>query len=216
MALILHAHPLSSFCHKALVALYELGLPFEQRLVNFGDPDSVAAFRALWPVAKMPVLEDTDRGQVVPESSILIEYLQIHHPGAPRLIPDDPAAALEVRARDRFFDLHVQVPMQKIVNDRIRPADAKDPHGLAEARTALSTALDVVEHDMESRPWAAGETFSMADCAAAPALFYADKIAPLAPDRPNAAAYLRRLKARPSYARALAEAAPFFAMFPTA
>ncbi|MBI1685781.1 glutathione S-transferase family protein [Caulobacter hibisci] len=214
MALILHAHPLSSFCHKALVALYELDLPFEQRMVNFGDPDSAAAFRALWPVAKMPVLEDTARGQVVPESSILIEYLQLHHPAAVRLIPEDPAAALEVRARDRFFDLHVQVPMQKIVNDRIRPGDAKDPHGLAEAKAALSTALDLVERDMATRTWAAGEAFSLADCAAAPALFYTDKVMPFLPDRPNAAAYLERLKARPSYARALEEAAPYFAMFP--
>jgi glutathione S-transferase len=216
MALILHAHPLSSFCHKALTALYELDLSFEQRMVDFGDPASAEAFRALWPMARMPVLEDTGRNAVVPESSILIEYLQIYHPGAVRLIPQDPDAALEVRARDRFFDLSVQVPMQKIVNDRIRPADAKDPHGLAEARAHLATALDIVERDLEGRTWAAGETFSMADCAAAPALFYADKVMPLAPDRPNAAAYLKRLKARPSYARTLKEAEPYLHMFPEA
>lgn len=216
MALILHAHPLSSFCHKALTALYELDLSFEQRMVDFGDPASAEAFRALWPMARMPVLEDTGRNAVVPESSILIEYLQIHHPGAVRLIPHDPDAALEVRARDRFFDLSVQVPMQKIVNDRIRPADAKDPHGLAEARAHLATALDIVERDLEGLTWAAGDTFSMADCAAAPALFYADKVMPLAPDRPNAAAYLKRLKARPSYARTLKEAEPYLHMFPEA
>jgi glutathione S-transferase len=216
MALILHAHPLSSFCHKALMALYEYGLPFEQRMVDFGDPASAEAFRALWPMARMPVLEDTSRGAVVPESSILIEYLQIHHTGAVPLIPQDPHLALEVRARDRFFDLSVQVPMQKIVNDRIRPTDAKDPHGLAAARADLARGLDIVERVMESRTWAAGEAFSMADCAAAPAMFYADKVMPLAPERPNAAAYLQRLKARPSYARTLQEAEPYLHMFPTA
>jgi len=216
MALILHAHPLSSFCHKALMALYEYGLPFEQRMVDFGDPASAEAFRALWPMARMPVLEDTSRGAVVPESSILIEYLQIHHTGAVPLIPQDTHLALEVRARDRFFDLSVQVPMQKIVNDRIRPTDAKDPHGLAAARAYLARGLDIVERVMESRTWAAGEAFSMADCAAAPAMFYADKVMPLAPERPNAAAYLQRLKARPSYARTLQEAEPYLHMFPTA
>ena len=216
MALILHAHPLSSFCHKALTALYELDLPFEQRMVDFGDPASAQAFRALWPMARMPVLEDTGRSAIVPESSILIEYLQIHHPGAVSLIPQDRDLALEVRAKDRFFDLSVQVPMQKIVNDRIRPANAKDPHGLAEARAHLATALDIVERDMDGRTWAAGETFSMADCAAAPAMFYADKVMPLAPQRPNAAAYLERLKARPSYARTLKEAEPYMRFFPTA
>ncbi|PVM87475.1 glutathione S-transferase family protein [Caulobacter endophyticus] len=216
MALILHAHPLSSFCHKALTALYEYGLPFEQRMVDFGDPASAEAFRALWPMARMPVLEDTSRGAVVPESSIMIEYLQIHHSGTVRLIPEDPDAALEVRARDRFFDLSVQVPMQKIVNDRIRPANAKDPHGLAEAKAHLAAALDIVERDMEGRTWAAGEAFSMADCAAAPAMFYADKVMPLAPERPNAAAYLGRLKARPSYARTLKEAEPYMRFFPVA
>ncbi len=216
MALILHAHPLSSFCHKALIALYEFGLPFEQRMIDFGDPTSAAAFRALWPMARMPVLEDAGRGQVVPESSILIEYLQIHHPIAVRLIPEDPDAALEVRAKDRFFDLSVHVPMQKVVADRIRPADAKDPHGLAAARADLARGLDIVEHEMAGRTWAAGEAFSLADCAAAPALFYADKIMPLAADRPNAAAYLARLKARPSYARTLEEAGPYLHMFPEA
>lgn len=214
MALILHAHPLSSFCHKALIALYEFGLPFEQRMVNFGDPTSAAAFRALWPMARMPVLEDTERGRVAPESSILIEYLQIHHPVATRLIPEDPDAALEVRAKDRFFDLSVHVPMQKIINDRIRPEGAKDPHGLAAAYADLARGLDIVEREMAGRAWAAGEAFSLADCAAAPALFYADKVAPLAPERPNAAAYLARLTARPSYARALEEAKPYMHMFP--
>ncbi|MBO9708385.1 MAG: glutathione S-transferase family protein [Caulobacter sp.] len=213
MSLIVHLHPLSSYCWKALIALYENGTPFEPRIIDFYDPDSAAAFRGLWPIAKMPVLEDTARGRVVPEGSIVIEYLQAFYPGPVEFVPADPEAALEVRLADRLFDLHVQDFLQRIVGDRIRPADAKDPFGLADAHARLKTSYGVIEDRMRTRTWAAGDTFSMADCAAAPALYYADKVSPI--EGPATRAYLERLKDRPSFARVLKEAEPYFAMFPS-
>ena len=212
--LTLYFHPLSSFCHKALIALYENGTPFAPKLVNLQDEGERAAFRALWPVGKFPVLQDASRDRIVPESSIIIEYLDQHYPGATKFIPADPEQARAVRFGDRFFDLHVHLHVQKIVGDRLRPANAKDPHGVEDARTRMAAALDIVEKEMAGRAWAAGDTFSMADCAAAPALFYADKVAPLAVKNPNLVAYLERLKQRPSYARTLAEAEPYFKYFP--
>lgn len=213
MSLTLHMHPLASFCWKVLIALYENDTPFEARLVDLGDPVEAAAFKALWPTGKMPLLRDETRNRTVPETSIIIEYLQAAYPGPVRFMPDAPDAALGVRLLDRLFDLYVQEPMQKIVGDRIRPAGAQDPHGVAYARGQLAMAYDLLEAELAGRTWAAGETFSLADCAAAPALFYADKVAPLS-DHPIVSAYLERLKARPSFARVLREAEPYFAMFP--
>jgi glutathione S-transferase len=207
MTLRLHFHPLSSFCWKVLIALYENGTPFEPVLIDFGDPDSRTAFAALWPPAKMPVLEDQARGAVVPETTIIIDYLDLHHPGEVRFVPADPDAARETRLWDRIFDLHVQAPMQRIVGDRLRPKDRRDPFGVEEARRSLATALGIVER-------AAGEDFGLADCAAMPALFYADKVMPFGNDHPHSAALLERLKGRPSVARVLAEAEPWFQYFP--
>ena len=212
MALVLHSHPLSSFCWKVLIALYEKDLPFEAKLVDFGDADAVARLTALWPVAKMPVLEDG--GEIVPETSIIVEYLDLSRPGTPRMIPADPAEALKVRAADRFYDLYVQVPMQRIVGDRLRPEGQRDPFGVAEARRLLATGCGVADGELAERQWAGGSDFSLADCAAAPALFYADKVMPLGGRFPNAAAYLERVKARPSFARVLAEAEPWLHLFP--
>lgn len=214
MSLTLHMHPLASYCWKVLIALYENDTPFEARLVDLGDPEDAAAFRALWPTGKMPVLRDAARDRTVPETSIIIEYLQTWYPGPVRFIPEDPEAALRVRLADRLFDLYVQEPMQKIVGDRIRPAGAKDPHGVAHARAQLAMAYGLLETELADRTWAAGEAFSLADCAAAPALFYADKVAPLGEAHPNTSAYLDRLLARPSFSRVLEEAQPYFAMFP--
>jgi glutathione S-transferase len=214
MSLVLHYHPLSSFCHKALIALYENEVMFTPRLVDLGDPAQRAEFLALWPIGKFPVLQDVVQGRTIPESSIIIEYLEQHHPGKEKLIPDDAQQAREVRLRDRFLDLYVHEPMQKIVGDRLRPAGSKDPHGVDHARKTMRTALSMLEQDMASRTWAAGEAFGLADCAAAPALFYADKVMPIAGDYPNVAGYLDRLKQRPSYARVLREAEPYFSMFP--
>jgi glutathione S-transferase len=215
MSLTLHMHPLSSYCWKALIALYENDTPFEAHLVDFSDPEAAAAFKALWPTAKMPLLCDATRGRTIPETSIIIEYLQAAYPGPVRFIPDDPEAALRVRLMDRLFDLYVMTPMQAIVADRIRPADvAKDPYGVAQARAQLAMAYSLLEIELVGRTWAAGEDFSLADCAAAPALFYADKVEPLGEAHPNVSTYLDRLLARPSFTRVLQEAEPYFAMFP--
>ncbi|KQY27410.1 glutathione S-transferase [Caulobacter sp. Root1455] len=215
MSLTLHMHPLSSYCWKVLIPLYENDTPFEAQMVDFGDPEAVAAFKALWPTAKMPLLRDAARDRTVPESSTIIEYLQATYPGPVRFIPDEPDAALRTRLMDRLFDLYVMTPMQAIVGDRIRPADAKDPYGVANARAQLAMAYDLLEAELAGRTWAAGEAFGLADCAAAPALFYANKVAPLGEAHPNVSAYLDRLLARPSVARVLQEAEPYFAMFPT-
>jgi len=212
MSLTLHFHPLSSFCQKVLVALYEAGLPFAPHLVDLGDPAARAAFLKLWPIGRFPVLHDAAAGRTVPESSLIIEYLGGLAPAAAALIP--PEAAREVRHWDRIFDLYVNVPMQKIVTDRLRPEGRGDPQGVEEARALLATALDLVDAHMADRRWAAGDAFSMADCAAAPALFYADKVAPLAAGHPPAADYLARLRQRPSFARVLREAEPYLRMFP--
>jgi glutathione S-transferase len=213
MALTLYLHPLSSYCHKALTALYENGTPFTPHSVNLMDQGEAAAFKAIWPIGKFPVLRDGDR--VIPESTAIIEYLAIHYPGATALVPKDAEAAFEARAQDRFYDLHVHTPMQKIIGDRIRPDGKKDETGAAQARDALHVALGIAEKTMTGRTWAAGDAFSMADCAAAPPLFYCDMVVdPFAGRYPNLLAYLARLKQRPSYARALKEAEPFLHMVP--
>lgn len=214
MTLVFHGHPLSSFCWKVLIALYENGTPFEQELVNLGDAESRAAFAALWPVAKMPVLEDRDRGEAIPETTIIIDYLDAHYPGPIRFVPEDEDRAREVRLWDRIYDLYVQGPMQRIVGDRLRPEGAKDAFGVGEARALLATGLGMVERQSAGKSWATGDDFTLADCAAAPALFYADKVMPLEGRYPSALALLERLKARPSFARVLVEAEPYFQYFP--
>jgi glutathione S-transferase len=215
MALTLYYHPLSSFCMKVLIALYENGTPFTPHLVDLMDESAAADFRKIWPIGKFPVLRDDARKETIPESSIIIEYLDRHYPGKTRLIPADAGRALHVRLQDRFYDLYVMEPMQKIVGDRLRPADRRDPLGVARAMERLAGVYDMIEQDMASGAWAAGKDFSMADCAAAPALFYADKVQPLA-RHAHTAAYLDRLMRRPSYARVLKEAEPYFKLFPQA
>jgi glutathione S-transferase len=212
MTLILHAHPLSSYCWKALIALYENDTPFTFRQVDFGDEASAAAFIALWPLGKMPVLVDGDR--TIVESSIVIEYLDRRHPGPAPLIPADPDQAIEVRTLDRIFDNYVMTPMTQIVFNRLRPADARDPYGVGRDREQLEKTYAWLETRLRGRDWAAGDDFSMADCAAAPSLHYADKVQPLAGRFPAIAAYLARLEARPSVARVLEEAAPYSHFFP--
>ena len=211
MSLVLHYHPLSSYCWKVQIGLYELGAPFEARVVNLGDPQLRAAFEALWPTAKIPLLEDG--GRVVPETSVQLEYLDQRFGGG--LLPADPDARLEARVWDRVFDNYVMTPMQKIVADRLRADEAKDPQGVAEARALLQMAYGMIEARFAGggRTWAASEDFGLADCAAAPALFYAHLLEPLG-ERPALAAYLERLLARPSVARVLDEARPVFQYFP--
>jgi glutathione S-transferase len=214
MSLTLYFHPLSSFCQKVLIALYENGTPFEPRIVDLADETSRAAFLKVWPIGKFPVLRDEAKDRTIPESSIIIEYLAQHYPGRTDLVPADAELAREGRMRDRFYDLYVNVPMQKIVTDRLRPAGRNDPHGVENAKRLLSTALGMVDQEMAKKTWAMGDAFSMADCAAAPALFYANKVTPFGETHRNAAAYLDRLKKRPSFARALAEAQPYLKLFP--
>ncbi|HTC96776.1 MAG TPA: glutathione S-transferase family protein [Bradyrhizobium sp.] len=214
MSLILHFHPLSSFCWKALTALYENDTPFTPNLVNLGDPDERAALAKLWPICKFPVLEDKARGEVVPESSIIIEYLDRHYAGQTRFIPEQADRALQTRLRDRFYDLYLHLPMQKAIGDRLRPAGKKDPQGVGEARAQLRRSYAIVEQQMANGPWAMGGDFSLADCAAVPSLYYGNRVEPTGEFR-NVSAYLERLQARPSFARVLKEAEPYFDLFPT-
>lgn len=212
MALQLYAHPFSSYCQKVLVALYENATPFELRLLEHDDAPVMAELEALWPFKKFPVL--TDEGRVLREASIIIEHLALHHPGPVRLIPADPGAALAVRFMDRFFDNYVSTPQQKIVFDAIRPPAERDPAGVADARAMLETAYRWLEGELAGREWAVGETFSLADCAAAPFLFYADWSHPIDAAFSRVHAYRQRLLARPSFARAVDEARPYRAFFP--
>ena len=214
MSLKLHYHPLASFCHKPLSVLYENGTPFEPVFIDLSDEESSARFRALWPMAKMPVLQDTARGRVVPESTIVVEYLDRFYPGPVRLVPEEPDLAWQTRLWDRFYDCYVQEPMQKIVLDRLRPEGNRDQHGVEQAKKQVRSAYDMLEGEMRSKTWAMGEIFTMADCAAAPALFYANAVVPFGEQHGNAAAYLDRLMARPSFARVLEEAEPYFKNFP--
>jgi glutathione S-transferase len=213
MSLTLHFHPLSSFSWKALIGLYENGAPFVPNQLNPGDPTERAAFLELWPIGKFPVLVDAVRGETVPESSVVIEYIDRHYPGRTRLVPDDAEAALQTRLRDRLYDLYVHLPMQDIVGDRLRPADNKDPFGVAAARARIRTTYAMLEQTAQD-PYAMGEAFTLADCSAFPALFYANRVEPIGADHPRLAAYLERLTARPSVARVLKEAEPYFHLFP--
>jgi glutathione S-transferase len=214
MSLKLYFHPLASFCHKALIALYENGVPFEPVIVDLADDRSSAAFRAVWPMAKMPVLRDEARERTVAESTIVIEYLDAYYPGLTRFLPADPDRAWQTRMWDRFFDHYVQEPMQKIVTDRLRPAGKDDAYGAEQAEAQLQQAYAVIEREMAARTWTIGDGFTLADCAAAPALFYADTVVPFGAAHRELTAYLGRLMARPSFARVLKEAEPYFRLFP--
>jgi glutathione S-transferase len=214
MSLELYYHPLASYCWKPLIALYENTTPFEKRLVDLSDPGQAAALTKISPFTKFPALQDHGNGRVITESTTIIEYLAQHYPGKQPLVPAQPDAAFAVRQRDRFFDLYVHEHMQKIVGDIIRPAGQKDPYGVQNARATLATAYEVLERELGAQPWAAGDSFSMADCAAAPALYYANRVAPFGDKHPRVTAYLKRLHDRPSFARVFEEAQPFMAMFP--
>lgn len=214
MSLTLHFHPLSSFCQKALIGLYELDVPFERRVVDLSNDAQRTAFYELWPIGKFPVVRDEARGVTVPETSILLEYVVQHYAPQAGLIPADPERARECRLRDRFYDLYVNTPMGKIVTDKLRPKGQRDPYGVDQARAQLATAYDIADEWMRGARWAAGDTFTLADCAAAPALYYANRVLPFEGRHRQLAAYFDRLTQRPSYARVRAEAEPYLAMFP--
>ena len=210
MPLILYAHPFSSYCQKVLIALYENATGFSVRLLN--DEQGFAELAALWPHKKFPVLTDGDATLI--EASIIIEYLELRYPGPVRLIADNRQIALHTRFMDRFFDNYVMTPIQKVVGDSLRAAPERDPAGVAHARAELEISYRWLDALMESRPWAAGADFSLADCAAAPALFYADWVHPIDPSFVHLRAYRGRLLARPSIARVVDEARPYRNLFP--
>ncbi|CAN5147507.1 glutathione S-transferase family protein [soil metagenome] len=209
----LYYHPLASFCWKALIALYENGTPFEPLLVDLGDAQSRAALAAVWPLAKFPVLRDEARGDTIAEATVVIEYLDAFYPGRTRFVPSDAGAAWRVRMWDRFYDEYIHQPMQKVVADRLRPEGGRDAIGVEQARAQIRQAYAMADRELGARQWAMGDAFSLVDCAAAPALFYANTILPFE-DTANLPAYLARLAQRPSFARVLREAEPYFPMFP--
>ena len=210
MTVELFAHPFSSYCQKALIAFYENDIPFTYRMME--DPGVGEAFASLWPLKRFPILRDN--GRVVLEATIVIEYLQLHHPGPVKLIPEDPDLALEARMLDRFFDNYVMTPQGKFVLDALRPAERRDPYGVEEARKMLDTSYAWLDQRMQGRTWAVGETFTLADCAAAPSLFYADWTHRIPEQYENLLAYRARLLQRPSFARAVEEARRFRHYFP--
>jgi glutathione S-transferase len=214
MSLKLYFHPLSSFCQKVLIAFYENDTPFEPHIVDLANEASRSDFKRIWPIGKFPVLRDDAKDRTVPESSIIIEYLAQHYPGRTQLVPTDADLARQTRMRDRFFDLYVNVPMQKIVTDKLRPAGKTDSFGVEQARLLLQTACGMIDKDMATKTWALGEAFSMADCAAAPALYYANLVAPFGDSHKNVARYFERLMERPSFTRAVKEAEPYRRLFP--
>jgi glutathione S-transferase len=214
MTLTLYYHPFSSFCQKVLVALYEREIAFEGVVVDFSDAEQKAAFERLWPMGKFPLLRDEARGVTLPESSLIVEYLDRACPGPPPLVPADPDSALKARLWDRFFDHYVEVPLQKAVGDAFRPEGAHDPHGVQDAKAVLTRAYDLLEDSLPSDDgWIAGEAFTLADCGAAPALFYAGMVQTFA-GRPRLQAYYARLRQRPSFARAVDKARKFRPFFP--
>jgi glutathione S-transferase len=217
MSLTLHAHPLSSFCWKVLIGLYENDIAFENQMVDLGDPAGREAFLKLSPMGKMPALRDDARDETVIETSVILDYLDVHYPGPIRFVPKNPDFAWRMRFWDRFFDHYVHHPMQRVVADRIRPEGAnKDPFGVKEALGQLATACDHLERELaDGRTWMLGD-FGLADCAAMPALYYADKVQAFEGRWPVCLDYLGRLKARPSVQRVLTEAEPFFKYFPEA
>jgi glutathione S-transferase len=214
MSLKLYYHPLSSFCHKALIALYENNIAFEPVLVDLGDERSSAELRSLWPIAKFPVLRDDARQCTVAEATVIIEYLDAFYPGPMKFLPADPERAWQARMWDRFYDLYVHIQMQKITGDGLRPAGARDPFGVEQAKAMIRKSYAMIDAAMQRQIWAMGDNYTLVDCAASPSLFYASIAVPFDDAHRHLAAYYQRLLARPSYARVLKEAQPYFHLFP--
>jgi glutathione S-transferase len=212
MALTLYYHPFSSYSWKVLIPLYEAGTPFRARTLE--DPQAAAEWKSRWPIGRFPVLVEEESGLTLPEASVIIEYLDGRHPGPQPLLPADAEARLEVRLLDRFFDNYVHGSLQKIVGDRLRAAERHDAQGVEEAHAMLDTCYRWLDQRLAGRAWAAGEGFTLADCAAAPALFYVDWVHPIGGAFPNLRAYRARLLARPSVRRVVDEARPFRRLFP--
>lgn len=206
----LYVHPFSLYSQKALIALYENAIPFDY--CSLEDAAHQQRLAELWPINRFPLL--VDEGRSVPEATTIIEYLDRRYRGPVRLIPDDAQQALEARVMDRFFDNYVATPIQTIVFDRRRDEAQRDPYGVEQARKLLETAYAWLDRTMAAREWAAGDAFGLADCAAAPALFYADWTHRIDAGFAHVIAYRKRLLARPSFARAVDEARPYRSYFP--
>lgn len=213
MTLTLYHHPFSSFCQKALIALYENGTAFTSKVIDLSDANSRAELQRLWPFAKFPVLRDDSRGVTVPESSLIVDYLDQHYPGPTTFVPADADAALRVHMLDRIIDSHLLLTVGKIVTDHFRSENRHDPDGVEQAKSAILTAYAFLETELPKSGWAVGEGFTLADCAAAPALFYSNIVVPFGAHR-NLAAYYQRLLTRPSFQRAIEGARPYRALFP--
>jgi glutathione S-transferase len=206
--LTLHEHPFAAYCWKPLIALYELGLDFDRQIAT--DEASRAELAQIWPLAKIPVLVDATAGVMIPESTTIVEYVDELASGT--LVP-----TLQARLWDRFHDNYVANPMQKIVGDNLRPDDRRDPHGVTEARATIDTAYEVLDTQLAENEWTAGEQFTIADCAAAPALFYTHAIHRWHPtNHPNITRYYHTLVHRPSITRVIDEARPYRNLFPMA
>jgi len=211
MSLQLFAHPFSSYCQKVLIALWADDTEFEYRMLDQEHPENFAELNRRWPFGKFPLL--VDDGVTVVETTPIVDYLQAHHPGPNTWVPDGDLG-LRVRFLDRFFDNYVMNNMQAAGNDILRPEGSRDPYGAQQGRDNLHVAYDWLEANLGEGPWAAGDTFTLADCAAAPSLFYADWIEEIGPERPRLAAYRTRLLAHPIVARAVDEGRPYRAYFP--
>ena len=211
MNLTLFAHPFSSYCMKVLIPLWADGTPFAYRLLDDAHPEHMTELKRHWPFGRFPLL--LDDGRPVVESTVIIEHLGAHYPGPNQWIPEGENGR-RVRFLDRFFDSYVMNQMTVPVFDALRPEGSRDPFGVAQARSRLITAYDWLEANFGDGPWAIGDAFTLADCAAAPSLFYADWIEQIGPERPRLAAYRARLLAHPIVARAIDEARPYRSYFP--
>lgn len=210
MSLTLYAHPFSSYCQKVLIALWENDIPFVYR--HLEEPGASEELASMWPIKKFPVL--VDGSNVVVETSIIIEHLHLHHRGEVQLLPDEPAAALEIRLLDRFFDQYVMNAAQVAVNESLRQAPDRLDEAKQSAAKALETAYGWLEKRLDGREWAGGDQFSLADCAAAPSLFYGDWVHRIGNSYPQLRGYRARLSARPSFARAVEEGRKYRSYFP--
>ena len=211
MTLQLYAHPFSSYCHKVLIALWADGTEFEYKLLEQQHPENMEELKRRWPFGQFPLL--VDDGETVVETTPIIEHLQARHPGPNRWIPDG-ALGRRGRVLDRVFDRYVMTNLAAPVFDALRPEGSRDPFGVDKALSGLRIAYDWLEANLGDGPWAVGDSFTLADCAAAPSLFYADWIEPIGPSRPRLAAYRARLLAHPIVARAVDEARPYRHYFP--
>jgi glutathione S-transferase len=212
MPMKLYFNPVSSYSQKALIALYEKGCAFEPVIINLMDPKDRESLKQVYPLAKVPFLRVEEKKLELSEASIIVEYVDRHSTGGPKLLPDDPDQALQVRMQDRFFDLYVSDSVTKIFFDGFRPEGKNDPYGVQQARDRLDSIYAFLDQQLASRTWAAGDAFSMADCAAAPALFYARMVHPFEAHK-HLSAYFTRLMERPSFQRVVKEAEPHLAMF---